>query len=110
MHHGVVTYNRKSQYHAAESLAHDLPLASLLMQAIGYAANRRYNSFGSVNFLEGPERRRSQRQAKSEAQYQRTAATDGLTVQPHYDFKREDSGPTDLYDPYHEISETTLYK
>ena len=80
------------------------------MQAIGYAAKRRYSSFDSIAFLAGPERQPSQRQTKSEVQYQPTAITDGLTVQPYYDFKQEDSGPTDLYDPYREVSETMLYK
>lgn len=110
-HHDCFTYNWKRQYYVAETFAHDLQPVASPMQLIAYASNRMYTSFDNINFLEGPERRRTRRKAKSHHRYETTDSDDALPLKPYRYSKGEDDGYTDPYDPDHgrEASESTLY-
>jgi len=80
--------------------------------AVAYAANRSYHSFDSINFLDGPERRRTRRNAKRNHKYEKTATDDAaLPLQSFGYSERQEDGLHAPYDPYHglETSENTLH-
>jgi diadenosine tetraphosphatase ApaH/serine/threonine PP2A family protein phosphatase len=52
------------------------------LQLIAYASNHSYHSFENINFLEGPERRRTRRAARAGHMYQRTPSDDMVPLQP----------------------------
>jgi len=88
----------------------------IIENSIAYAANRSYHTFDDVNFLEGPERRRSRRQAKFDLQYKQTQANDmnvPLTRLGYSYDEPQGQGPvsTEGFDPYRgvETSDNTLY-
>ncbi|KIM88199.1 hypothetical protein PILCRDRAFT_3241 [Piloderma croceum F 1598] len=79
-------------------------LATLLVveNLIAYAANRRYHSFSNLDFLEGPERRRTRRNPPVFAnKYQRADTDDGDLV-PLTSYPAPYGGRyTDPYDSYY---------
>jgi len=79
----------------------------IIENLLAYLSNRMYTSFDNINFLDGPERRRTRRKAASKHQYQRTEI-DELPLQTYDAREEQDSTYTDPYDD-HKTQETTLY-
>jgi len=91
-------------------MAITMAVSLIIENLIAYAANRSYSSFNDVNFLEGPERRRSRRQQEYK---QQTQANDVIPLTPfNYDEPQENAPIyTDTYNPYHGVGseENALY-
>jgi len=90
-------------------------LAVLLVieNLIAYAANRSYNSFDSINFLDGPERRRTRRRARINRLFSGGQTEDTMVPGQTYEYsdsKEQGALYTDVYNPYHgvETSENAL--
>lgn len=67
-------------------------------QLIAYFANRAYHSFENIDFLNGPERRRTKRLARLAQKYEATATDDIIPLVPYSDKPVQGPGYTDV--PY----------
>ncbi|KIM71620.1 hypothetical protein PILCRDRAFT_830233, partial [Piloderma croceum F 1598] len=94
-------------------MASVMAILLIVENLIAYAANRTYHSFDNLDFLDGPERRRTRRKPILEHKYQR-ADTDDVVPMAAYSYSEpKEAVYTDPYDPYAEhprdSSGQTLY-
>ena len=83
-------------------------LLTARLQLIAYASNHSYHSFENINFLEGPERRRTRRRAAREHRYQIADADDMVPLRPQG--QQSPRGQDYQYtDPYAHDHDTPLY-
>jgi len=78
----------------------------IIENLVAYAANRSYGSFEDINFLEGPERRRTRRNAGRDHLYEKTGTDDVVESPQPYGYSEpqgSNSMYTDPYDPYHGV-------